>query len=95
MPWHGDWPSVWRWDVVPFLRLRRARSEQSMRWALGVVLIGIGDDRWTVTVGHRSGVLWSWILRGLEETGRELLATQASSTLRTRRHISIQPTHAP
>lgn len=97
LPWYGDWPPVWRWDVVPFLRLRCARSEQSMHWALGVVVVGIGssDDQWTVTVGHRSGVLWLWILRGLQDTDRELLATQANSSLRLRRHISIQPTHAP
>jgi hypothetical protein len=54
MPWHGAWPPVWAFDVVPVLHLRRARGAQSARWAAGVKVVsltGSPEEQWTVSTG--------------------------------------------
>lgn len=52
LPWRGDWPPVWRFDVVPLLQLRREQGAQSTRWAAGVKVVslpGSPEEQWTVS----------------------------------------------
>lgn len=54
MPWHGAWPPVWKFDVVPVLHLRREQGAQSAHWAAGakvVSLLGSPEEQWTVSIG--------------------------------------------
>lgn len=54
MPWHGAWPPVRKFDVVPLLRLRRERGAQSTRWAAGVKVVSLSgspEEQWTVSTG--------------------------------------------
>lgn len=57
MSWHGAWPPVRKFDVVPLLRLRREQGAQSTRWAAGVRVVslpGSPEEQWTVSTGGMS-----------------------------------------
>jgi hypothetical protein len=110
LPWRGAWPPVWRWDIVPFLRMRRAHSAQAMRWAadVAVVVISTGDEQWTVTLpsagegrlsrgdrrGHHKNRR-ALIRARINRTHRERQAAASCLALLSRRHVRIQPTNAP
>lgn len=104
LPWHGAWPPVWKFDVVPLLRLRRERGAQSARWAAGVTVVSLAsspEEQWTVAVGGASldahdGAEYQRLTDAARrEDEKHERAEAARVALRSRIHLAVQPTHAP
>jgi hypothetical protein len=104
LPWRGAWPPVWKFDVVPLLRLRREQGAQSARWAAGVEVVSLAsspEEQWTVAVGGagldaHGGAEYQWLTDpGRREDETQQRAEAARVALRSRIHRAVQPTHAP
>jgi hypothetical protein len=104
LPWHGVWPSLLEFDVVPLLRLRRERGAQSARWAAGVKVVslpGTPEEQWTVAVGgagldaHDGAEYRRLTDPARREDEKHERAEAARVALRSRIHLAVQPTHAP